>query len=149
MASITFTDGFGAATLTNGKPAPADRFANWTPDPSAPFGDPARRQSDGALTLMKLRDDYAASFELRKIPVRTTGGLRLVDIAARLKYHLQNGGTCTVTTDDVENNSYATCQLMDGTTPSLVLADPAKLEYTLSLVLVNLAGAPMVCHYAA
>src|SRR4051794_17818472 len=118
MASISFTDAFGSATLTNGKPSPADRFANWTPK-SVPFGDAANRQSDGALTRLKLRDDYGATFDLTMIPVATSGGNRLADIADRLCYHLQNGGTCTVTTGDVDANAYATCGLMPGTTPTL------------------------------
>lgn len=150
MASITFTDGIGSATLTNGKPAPGDRFANWVEKP-VPFGDSARRQSDGLLTKLRLRDDFGCSFDLTQIPVATTGGQRLVDIAARLVYWLQNGGTCAVNTADNESNSYATCALMDGTTPSLVLSDKRNLEYTLTLSLVNVAGSParMVCHYAA
>lgn len=148
--SISFTDTIGAATLTNGKPFPGDRFANWTPL-SRPFGESASRQSDGRITRFRLRDDFGASFELRGIPVRTTGALRLVDIADRLVYHLLNGGTCTVNTGDAESNSYATCSLMPETEPQLQLSDPQALEYTLSVSLLNVAGSPvrMVCHYDA
>lgn len=147
MASISFNDG-AAWVLTNGKPAPADRFANWTEMPN-PFGDDARRQADGRLTKIRLRDDFGASFELRQIPVKLNGGQRLVDIAGRLIYHLKNGGLCSVATGDVDANVYANCQLMDGTTPNLTLADKANLEYTLSLALVNVDAVParMVCHY--
>ena len=148
--SIMFTDGIGAATLTNGKPTPADRFTGWVTK-SLPVGDSANRQSDGALTRLRYRTDYGASFSLTMIPVATTGGQRLVDIADRLIFWLLNGGTCTVNTGDAESNSYATCGLMPGTTPTLALSDKRNLEYTLTLDLINLAGSPvrMVCHYAA
>jgi hypothetical protein len=147
--TITFTDGVGAATLTNGKPTPGDRFTGWVTN-SRPIGDSAHRQSDGALSMFRFRTDYGASFTLTQIPVATNGGVRLVDIAARLVFHLQNGGSCSVNTGDPEVNAYATCGLAPGSTPTLTLSDRVNLEYTLSLSLINLAGSPvaMVCHYA-
>lgn len=146
--TVTFTDSVGAATLRNGKPVPADRFANWTEN-SLPVGDSAHRLSDGVLTMFRERDDFAASFELRMIPVAAVAGVRLVEVAARLRYHLLNGGSCTVNTGDTASSSY-TCGLMPGSTPSLTLSNPAVLEYTLSLALVNIAGSPvrMICRYA-
>jgi len=146
--SITFTDAFGAATLTNGKPFPGDRFSNWVPN-SRPFGDIAARQSDGAQTRFKVRDDYGASFELRGIPVRTTSGARLVEIADRLCYHLMNGGTCTVTCGDTDTRVYTSVGLMPGSEPSLTLSDPRLLEYTLALTVLQVGGSParMTCHY--
>lgn len=68
MGRIIFTDGIGQAVLHNAKPAPSNRFASWTPRP-LPFGDKANRQSDGALTMIRLRDDFGASFDLTGIPV--------------------------------------------------------------------------------
>lgn len=76
MPSITFTDTVGAAKLHNGKPHPAGRFANWTPD-STPFGEAASRQSDGATTMFRLRSDYAVAFELPRIPSRRSSNLVL------------------------------------------------------------------------
>lgn len=146
--SITFTDGVGAATLTNGKPTPGDRLSSFVPL-TKPVGDSVSRQSDGAISMFVFRTDYGASFTLTQIPVATTGGVRLVDIAARLIAWLMLGGTCVVNTGDVGSASYATCGLMPGTTPTLQLADRVNLEYTLSLSLINLAASPvaMVCHY--
>lgn len=69
-------------------------------------------------------------------------GVSLAEIADRLKYHLLNGGTCTVYTNDAAASSYATCGLKPGTTPQLTLSDRRTLEYTLSLQLINLAGSP-------
>lgn len=295
--------------LHSGKPAPANRFSNWIPR-AFPFGDKANRQSDGALTMIRLRDDFGATFDLTGIPVLsnrpsiiephgdiigtvgatptnmltettntavvalqrasgapgdygyngliakhtlvgatgtavgyfpftgvngraytgqvavyipsafvgsdvtlqienggnvsavvighadltkrdqwqiltasatlgvivapylvlrvsatapqvlysdlwllddpTVAAVRMVDLADRLAYHLENGGTCQVDTGDYEGNSYATCGLAPGATASPpVLSDKKNLEYTLSLSLVNLAGSParMRCHY--
>lgn len=147
-ASIVFTDSIGTATLTNGKPGPAGRFGAWVPD-SEDIGDERVVQGTGATVKFVYRTDYMASFELAKIPVETTGGQRLVDIANRLKRWLNSGGTCTVNTGDVESNSYATCGVAPGTKAKLTLTDRKNLEYTLTLSLVNLAVSPvdMVCHY--
>lgn len=146
---ITFNDG-AAAVLTNGKPSPADRFTNWVPR-STPIGDFVERQSDGAVSGFLFRTDHGATFELTQIPVKTSGGVRLVDVANRLIAHLRAGGQCNVETGDVDGSTYATCGLMPGADPLLGLTDRTELEYTLSLALINLAGGPvaMVCHYVA
>lgn len=148
-SSIAFTDNIGAAVLTNGKPFPADRFSSWTPI-SRPFGESAMRQSDGRLTMFKLRDDYGVTFELRGIP--STKSPALLDIADRLCYWLENGGTCSVTTGDADSNVYPTCGLLPGANmrADLKMSDPQMLEYTLSLSLLNLSGTPvrMVCRYS-
>lgn len=146
--TITFTDTVGAATLRNGKTSPADRFAGWT-EMGSPVGDSAHRLSDAVLTMFRERDDFGASFELRMIPVAAVSGVRLVEVAARLKYHLLNGGSCTVNTGDTASSSY-TCGLYPGSSPSLTQSNPALLEYTLSLQVVNIAGSPvrMICRYA-
>lgn len=147
--TITFNDG-AAATLTNGQPSPADRFSNWVPQ-TTPIGDTAVLLANSALVQFKTSTRYGASFELHRIPAATTGGVRPVDIAVRLVAHLLGGGTCAVNTGDVESNSYATCGLMPGTTPTLTLSDRRMLWYSLALVLVNRAASPvaMVCHYTA
>lgn len=148
MASITFTDAIGAATLTNGKPSPADRFSAWVPV-SKPIGESARRQSDGAMSMFVFRTDHGATFQLERIPVATHGGVRPIDVAARLVAWLLAGGTCAVNTGDVDATSYATCGLMPESAPALTMTDRRTLEYSLSLSLINLAGSPvpMACHY--
>lgn len=337
MASILFSDADGTWRLHNGKPWPASRFAGWTPD-SVPFGESAARQSDGAITMLRLRTDYGVSFDLplihalrstnlllrseefdnaawtkgattvsansgtapngstltadklnednttavhtvgqaiagltdnttylfssflaaaerswvflnvigkdsttRAIPFQlTTGmtgtpiggalvafgsefarqgwyrcwvaatvasggatpsfvhylspdgvatnytgtagsgvfaygaqvepyvaarpypspylmttsaartGVSMSEIADRLRFHLMNGGTCTVYTNDLDASSYATCGLKPGTVPQLALTDRRTMEFTLSLHLINLAGSPtrMIAVYA-
>lgn len=69
MASIVWTDADGTWKLMNGIPYPADRFANWVPD-SQPIGDRAHRQSDGAMTMLRLRTDFGASFEFPYIALK-------------------------------------------------------------------------------
>lgn len=68
MGRLVFTDGIGTAVLHNDKVAPANRFTSWKPSP-LPFGDAANRQSDGALTRIRYRDDFGATFDLTQIPV--------------------------------------------------------------------------------
>ena len=76
MATIRFTDADGVWLLHNAKPFPASRFGNWMAD-SAPIGDAANRQSDGLLTMFRLRTDYGASFELSMIPMMRSTNLVL------------------------------------------------------------------------
>jgi len=144
--SISFTDGIGAATLVNSKVAPGDRFANWTPV-TRPFGESGPRQSDGAISMFVFRTDYGASFELPMIPSIENAGVAMVDLADRLVAWLVQGGTCSVQTGDNDSNVYANCGLMPGSKPELKLTDKVLLEYTLSLSLINLSGARMVCRY--
>lgn len=134
--------------LTNGKPAPGNRFANWVTQ-TKPIGDSAHRQSDGALSTFVYRTDYGASFDLPGIPVAAVAGERMTDYADRLIAWLLQGGAVWVETGDAAANIYGTCGLMPGTTPSLTLTDRVNLEYTLRLSLINLAASPvrMVCHY--
>lgn len=150
MASISFTDSVGAATLTNDYPAPADRFGNWTPM-TRPVGDSVTTLASGALVMVRHRTDYGAAFELAGIPVKaSSGGANLVAIADRLVAHLLSGGTCSVATGDAGSHTYATCGLWPGSTPSLTLSDRTNLLWTFSVQVLNLAGSPvqMVAVYA-
>lgn len=146
--TITFTDTVGAASLTNGKTSPGDRFANWVPL-TRPVGATSVRQSDGAITMFLLRTDYGASFELRNIPIAAVSAVRNVEVADRLIAHLLKGGQCVVNTGDSGSASYSTCGLYPGTTPTLAQQSSGPLEYTLTLALINLAGSPaqMLCRY--
>lgn len=143
--SIVFNDG-SSATLTNGKPSPADRFSSWMPL-TRPYGQTVHRQSDLTPTFFRLGTMYGAALELRMIPQRTSSTLRLVTIADRLIAHLLGGGSCTVNTGDVSSNSYSSCYLMPDTEPQLTFSDPGQLEYTLAVSLFNPGGTRMVCHY--
>jgi hypothetical protein len=138
--SISWTDSVGAATLTNGKPVPGDRFRGWTPD-NVPVADSQNALADGALHVFEFRSDYIASFELPGIP-NTEQALVL-----RLMQHLRRGGSCSVATGDLGGRTYGTCKLAPGTDPKLSPPDPEFIEYTLSLTLLNTGAASMICIY--
>jgi hypothetical protein len=143
MASITFTDTTGAATLQSAWPSSINRFNSWVPF-SRPIGEGANRLSNGQRHQFRFRTDYGASFEIRGIANTD------VDIALRLQEHLLgDGNTCTVTTGDASSRVYTTCALAPGTEPELSGPDPETLEYTLSLTVIDVATTPtpMLCEY--
>lgn len=146
MASISFTDAVGSATLDNGLTGVAggvaSRFAGWVPLPRV-VGPVAHALATGAMQRFRFRTDYGARFTMRDIPNSSLA------TAHRLIVHLLDGGTCTVTTGDSASRVYATCGLAPDTEPELVPQDAAQLTYALSLSLINLAGSPtaMLCVY--
>lgn len=141
MASLTWTDAAGTATLTNGKPAPADRFAGWTPRPGLE-ADRAHALGDGVLHVFAFGPRYDATFRLEHIPNTAQ------PLLARLVRHLLGGGVVSVATDDADGRTYPACQLVDGEPPQLELADRALLEWTLTLTVRNVA-APAVAGVGA
>ena len=139
MASLAFTDGTGSATLSNGLSAPADRFANWTPDAS-PEGVRTPTLGEGITHQWLFRTDYLVALELPHIPASS------LDVAVRLKLHLLGGGTCTVTTGDTSSRTY-TARVAPGTTPEVVFSDRKRLRYTFRCALKNTSAAVMLCTY--
>jgi hypothetical protein len=143
MASITFNDGT-SATLDNGLTGVAagvgSRFASWTPF-TRRIGERAVTLATGASFAFTFRIDYGATFELRDLPNTTQS------VALRLIRHLQGGGTCTVTTGDAAARVYTTCAIDPEGDVSLAFQDAAYLTYTMSLSLINLSGADMLCQY--
>lgn len=139
--SIAFNDG-AAATLTNGKPVPGDRFSQWEPD-SGKVGDDEEAVGTGQLFTFTFRTDYLVNFELRQIPQSS------LPIMLRLQRHLRSGGTVTINTGDSTNRVYATCCLVKGTNPKPRMTDPKNLEYSMSFSLRNVAAVPadMICQY--
>lgn len=136
--SIAFNDG-SAATLTNGKNAPGDRFANWVPLPETS----ASRVvclGTGLHAEWRFRTDYGASFQLDYIPDTS------LDIVDRLVRWLLSGGTCTVTTGDASAHVY-TCTLFPEFMPTLAQQDRQLNEFTLTLKLRNSSAAAMLCIY--
>lgn len=136
--SITFTDGTGTATLTNGKPAPTDRFRGWTPD-TAIIGPSEEASGTGDLFTWAFRTDYLVTFQLEAIPAASLTTLM------RLKRWLLSGGAVTVNTGDVASRSY-TCKMPKGKPPEITY-DPEFKEYTVRLTLRNTAAADLVCVY--
>ena len=139
MASITFTDTEGTVVLTNGLPAPGDRFQGWTPAPTPVAVTHHALGTQIPYSWVHARS-YWAKFELQNIPSASE------DDCQRLIDHLLSAGSVTITTDDV-NTSIYTCYLAPGTTPTLSAPDPKSLFRTLSLTLINSEAARMTCMY--
>lgn len=139
--SIAFTDGTGAATLTNGQTAPVDRFWAWVNWP-VEVGVDAVTLADGITHHFPDRTDYLASFELRMIPASSAGTV------SRLIRWLAAGvsNTITVNTGDTSSRSY-TVRLAPGTVPTFELADEARRWYTLRLTVKNTTAADLLCTY--
>jgi hypothetical protein len=138
MASISFNDG-SSATLENGAPEPFDRFSGWTPDIDA-VGPTDAALGTGSTFHWAFRNDYLASLELPLLKASTLA------VALRLKRHLLNGGTCTVTTGDSSSNVY-TCRLAPGSVPEIDYVDRQLVEYTFKARLKNVAASPLICLY--
>lgn len=141
--SITFTDGTGAAELTNGMPAPGDRFTGWTlltnvSDNGA--GVVKHALGTGLPAAYSFRTDYGAKFSLRYIPNADQATL------TRLKRHLESGGSITVTTGDTEGNSY-TAYLWPGARVEISAPDRQDLRLTVTLSVLNADAADMLCLY--
>jgi hypothetical protein len=144
MASITFTDGTGTATLNSGWPSPANRFRSYTPD-VAPKQDVAHGLGTGRRYAWDYAADiYTATLELPGI-VRTD-----LDIALRLKAHLLSGGLVTLTTNDASSNVYTNVGLAEGSEVTIELEDRAMIEYTFKATFVSQAATPvmLLCEYA-
>lgn len=140
--SIAFTDSIGSATLTNGKPTPADRFTDWTPISPAEEGIPVFTLASGMRSRWLYRQDYGASFSLDKIPVAE------LDVAMRLLRWLATGGSVTVSTGDRIARVYTAKAFPGWTIPEgPELTDKRLLEYTLALKLKNTAAVDMLCNY--
>lgn len=144
MASISFTDGTGAATLDNGTTAIAggvgSRFASWTPF-TRRIGERAVALGTGATYAFTFRIDYGATFTMRDIPASEQA------IALRLIRHLLGGGTCTVTTGDTASRTYNNCSIDPEATPALAFQDATFLTYSFDVSVINLSGADMLCTY--
>lgn len=143
MASIDFTDGTGAASITmsdDGKTTA--RFNRWRPL-SNTIGERANALGDGRLYQFVHRVDYRVSFEMPRIPYTQQG------ILHRFMLHAYSGGIFEVHTDDLNNRSYAECQLAPEASVEVSDPDPENLEYTLQLDVINVAGTPsaFICEY--
>lgn len=132
VTSIDWTDETGAASLTNGKSRPGDRFSNWNPR-SVPFGVSVNTLA-GDLIVFEDREDHSASFEIPGIPYAS------LDLMLRLQNHLEGGGTVQVTTGDSASRVYPTCSLAPGADVSIDLTDKVTVEYTVAFNLLNVAG---------
>lgn len=141
MASLQWTDDEGAETLVNVMPDAASVFTDWVPFQRS-VGPRHTALGTGIPYKYGHRTDYGATFRLEHIAMHDA------DTAARLLRHLENGGSVTVNTDDMDGNVYTAYIAEDGDTDGALTRMGAPLvEYVLDLKLINAAGAPMTCLY--
>jgi hypothetical protein len=141
MATITFTDGTGAVTLSNGKAGPGSRFSQWTPSIDR-IADRRFALGTGIAYEYLFREDFTASFQIEHLPLT-----QLANVSRFMRWALQ-GNTFTVNTQDKTNKTY-TCRLRPETMPTLTMTDRVVLEYTLDLSVIS-AASPTVflaCEY--
>lgn len=141
-SKIDFTDAIGAASLSNTRAVPFDRFANWVPR-STPVGPSDHALGTGQKYVFPFRDDHTATFEIRGIPNSQMATM------LRLQRHLEAGGVVSVTTGDTLGSVYVSCSLAPDQHANIALSDPRNLEYTFTVTLLNVAVSPvrMVCQY--
>jgi hypothetical protein len=144
LASITFTDAGGTATLDNGLTAIAgglgSRFTGWVPF-QRPIGPMATALGTGRGTRFIFRTDYGASFTINELPNTAMATM------LRLQAHLLAGGLVTVTTGDAANRTYTNCCLTPDGDVTIEMQDSTLLTYSMSFTLLNLGGAAMLCEY--
>ncbi len=141
MATISFVDGVGAVTLSNGKPGAASRFSQWTPDISR-VADRRAAVGTGATYEFLYRQDFTAMFAIEHLPLS-----ELADVA-RFKAWALAGNTFTVNTQDIANRSHL-CRIAPDTIPELAMEDRTLLEYRLDVVVISAAAPPvfLTCEY--
>lgn len=146
MATITFTDGTGAATLDNSTTAIStgvgSRFADWTPF-QRPIGPRIPALGTGRPYQFRFRTDYGASFTMTDIPNTSMATM------LRCQEWLLRGEAVTVNTGDAANRSYTTCYLAPDGDVTITLQDKNLLLYSMSFTLINGAASPtaMLCLY--
>lgn len=132
MATITFTDGTGAVTLSNTLSTAASRFSQWVPDIER-LADRKVAVGTGVTYEYLYRQDYTASFAIEHIPLTELSKI------ARFKAWALAGNTFNVNTQDKNNATYS-CRIKPGTTPSLEMEDRTLLEYRLSVEVISAAN---------
>lgn len=141
MASITFTDGTGAVTLSNGRTGVGARFSQWTPTINR-VADRRFALGTGVAYEYLFREDSLVSFTLDGLPAT-----QLENVARFTKY-IQAGGTVTLNTTDNSNRTYQ-ARLAEGSDVQVTMTDTTFIEYSLRVTMAN-ADSPvvfMVCEY--
>lgn len=134
MASLNWTDGIGAASLSNAFIFPGNRLKNWTPA-YKPFGERSQNLGTGQLNVTAFRDDLTVALEIPGIPNSDQPKM------LRLQMHLKRGGSVVIdASPDVTIPILGTCKLAPGADVQIQLSDKTMLEYTFSTVLRGSPG---------
>jgi len=122
----------------------ARRFANWTTT-RTDVGDRASQMSTGRVAaVFTYRAEFRVSFEMRYISANGPSGNGL-ERAQQFMRWAENGGLFTVAVEDEAPTSdrAAFCAVP----PTLTLADPRLMLYTLSVQAVSNSGGAWVANY--
>lgn len=130
MASLAWTDGISAATLTNGKTGGGERFTSWCPthDDSGPG---AAELGSRQRHFFSLGESYGATFALEHIPATS------MSLMTRLRRHLLFGGTVTVDPDDGTNGPYDCCLAPNADVPRPEMMDRELVEYRMTFDVIR------------
>jgi uncharacterized protein YqfB (UPF0267 family) len=141
MATITFTDGTGSVTFSNGTTGPMSRFSEWTPDVQR-ISDSQVGLGNGVTYEYLFRQDFGARFRMERIP------LSQITNYHRFKRHALAGSTFTVNTEDKSNRSYV-CRIAPGADITLEMEDRVLLEYAVEIDVISAETVPaaMLCEY--
>lgn len=137
MSYVEFNDG-SLVTLSNGLPAPGNRFLNWAPKPVV-VGPRHHALGTGIPYVYKHALVHTVTFVLAEFPQS-----KLADLL-RFKAHLDNGGSFTLYTEDAAARTYPNCYLAEGGSVDLSDPDPVELLRTLTATVMNAAGTPFLC----
>jgi hypothetical protein len=135
MATITFTDSVGAATIANQAAAPGNRLSNWTPTLNK-VADRRFALGTGIAFEYVFREDFLASFTLEGLPATE------LEKVSRLVRHAQAGNTFVINTMDNSARSY-TVRMAEGSEIDVSMTDRTFCEYSLSMTVAN-ANSPKV-----
>lgn len=139
MASITWIDATGSATLSNGKPAPANRLNAWTPQ-RLPIGPSATGLGTGRIYHFEFRTDDIAQFLIDAIPGTDANMLMMM----RLQAHLIKGGIIQLDYGSVPKGAlFAYASLAPETRPEIQFSDRDNLEYSFAVTLKSVPASDL------
>lgn len=130
MSSVSWTDSIGAATLSNGKPYPGARVANWTPK-GTPHLEKEWALGTRRLHTFEFAEQNTVSFDIPAIPLTN------MDLMLRLQKHLERGGLVNLNVMDLVGQTYTGCWLAPDSSVEIALTDKVCMEYTVSTRLAS------------
>ena len=136
MASIA-TEESSPLTLESPRPDPANRFFEVVPN-YAHIG-PLKVALTRAIHAFTFREDYTVSVTIRHLSPSQW------EDALLMKQWLMTGNAVTLTTDDVDGNTYTGLTLAPGTEPEIANDDDERQHFSFTCVLVD--DDPIVVNY--
>jgi hypothetical protein len=136
MADIA-TEESSPTVLGSPRPDPANRFFEVTPD-YRHIG-PLKVSLTRAIHAFTFREDYTVSLVIRHLAPSQ------LEDALYVKRWLMLGNAVTMTTDDLDSNSYSGLTLAAGTTPEIKNDDDERQHFSFAVVLAS--DSPITVNY--